>query len=226
MQFRSKNLSVVLACGPHKFLQIISAFLFCFREYAQSTASYKFANKIMWKHRYTPKSLRTHWSLSRCCNWYVYWFWEIWHEHQYFLPSRHRPSIHSKWWLQVQIPFFSISTKWQVFAFSVPLHCSFILHVSFISLFAEKLKEFMNFSTFYTLRIRCMLLISYVSFLKVSYPFCILEIPYLLRILYHTNTTFDEAPLYKHFFQMPHCIDHLFHILRIIPYWLIERSFN
>ena len=125
----------------------------------------------------------------------------------------------------MQFPFFPISTNWQVFAFSVPLHCSFILHVSFISLFAEKLKEFMNFSTFYTLRIRCMLLISYVSFLKVSYPFCILEIPYLLHILYHTNTTFDEAPLYKNFFQISHCIARLFDILRIIPYRLIEKSF-
>ena len=62
-------------------------------------------------------------------------FWKIEHneiKHPRLIPCRHRPSIHAKRRLQEQIPSFLISTKWQVFAFSVPLHCSLILHVSFI----------------------------------------------------------------------------------------------
>ena len=158
MQFRSKNLSVVLACGPHKFLQIISAFLFCFREIicAINGIVYICKQNYVEAPLHAEKASSEH--IGHCQDAVTsHRFWKIRHEHQYFLPSRHRPSIHSKCWLQVQIPLLPISMNWQVFAFSVPLHYSFILHVSLISLFAEKLKEFMNFSTLYTLRIKWML---------------------------------------------------------------------
>ena len=128
----------MLAWGPQKFLQDISAFLFCFRERICEISGIVYICKQNYVEapldaETVPEERIRHFQDAVTSH----RFWEI-RQYQYFVPSRHRPSIHSKCWLQVQIPLLPISTKWQVFAFSVPLHCSLIAHASFISLFAEK----------------------------------------------------------------------------------------